>query len=290
MLYQLSHRWFWLLFLSLTACSTTPEFDLTIHESDRGAVYLERMADRSFQAAHPIQINIGILARILTGIRVHDQQGILQEMLAGSAEEYRAFSDDDTSYLAPLLSEALSHAASDQQVAFRVTQTTDSGSPKALRSENNTKTSSFSTGGSLYVHERLLYVRLSQYRRQLESATTTEPQRGLPDTTGLAQRIVTFFPEDARHPDPYQDVKATSATLVIDYEQLTPLSLSPSPGPAEDAIPTSAPGSTDLRSTQPRDTGSTRRDAEIEELRKELQDIKRRLAEQEADRSPQLKP
>jgi hypothetical protein len=276
--------------LSLTACSTTPEFDLTIHESDRGAVYLERMADRSFQAAHPIQINIGVLARILTGIRVHDQQGILQEMLAGRAEEYRAFSDEDVSYLAPLLSEALSHAASDQQVAFRVTQTTDSGSPKALSSENNTKASSFSTGGSLYVHERLLYVTLSHYRRQIESATTTEPQRGFPDTTGLAQRIVTFSPEDARRHDQYRDARATSATLVIDYDRLASLPPSPSAAPVEEAIPTSAPGSTDLRSTQPRDTGSTRRDAEIEALRKELQDIKRRLAEQEADRSPQLKP
>ena len=39
--------------LALSACAAGPELDLTIHESERGAVYVERIPDRSFHAAHP---------------------------------------------------------------------------------------------------------------------------------------------------------------------------------------------------------------------------------------------
>ena len=49
--------------LTLSACATGPELDLTIHESDGGAVYVERIPDRSFRAAHPITLHDGARER-----------------------------------------------------------------------------------------------------------------------------------------------------------------------------------------------------------------------------------
>ena len=40
--------------LAVSACATGPEMDVMIHESERGTVYVERIPDLSFHAAHPI--------------------------------------------------------------------------------------------------------------------------------------------------------------------------------------------------------------------------------------------
>ncbi len=278
-----------LIFLALTACSAWPEVDLTLHESDRGVVYLQRMPDRSLQAAHPIKISANVVSKVLRGVYVRDQQGILQDLLAGKAEEYRVFSDDNVSYLAPLLSEALSQAASDQLVGFRLTQDTDSQSTSTPPSQATTRSSRFSTGGSLYAYGRSLYVTLERYHPPARSTATTGPQRGLPDTSGLAGRAIIFYPEAAKRPDTYREGHSAASTLVIDYERLAALPLLPAaPAPTKPLPATPSNKNHDLRSIQPADTGATPRDLEIQSLRKELEDIKRRLAEQEAEQKNSL--
>ena len=102
--------------LLLTACSTGPELDLMLHESDRGTITLERIPDRSFQAAHPITLAPETVARVLRGILVRNEHGLLQNLMAGKSETHRAFSDDEVAYLAPLLVDGLKRAAADQQV------------------------------------------------------------------------------------------------------------------------------------------------------------------------------
>lgn len=281
---------FYLLLLSLTACSTSPELDLTLHESDRAVVYLQRMPDRSFHAAHPIKISADVVSKVLRGVYIRDQQRILQDLLAGKADEHRVFSDDDVSYLAPLLSEALSQAASDEQVAFRVNQNTDSRSASIRASEPTTNNSHLSAGGLLYAYGRSLYFTMAQYHPLAGSTTTTGPQRGLPDASGLAGREIKFYPEAAKRPETYREGHSVALTLVIDYEHLAALPPLPAAMRPLPAVPSHK--DQDLRSNQPADTGATPRDLEIEALRKELEDIKRRLAEQEAGQknTPQQKP
>jgi hypothetical protein len=106
--------------LVLSACATGPDLDLTLHESDRGTVYVERIPDRSFQAAHPVTVSAETMARVLRGIVVQGGRGVLGKPAVGKPEAVRAFGDDDVEYLAPLLAEGLSRAASDQQVGFYV--------------------------------------------------------------------------------------------------------------------------------------------------------------------------
>ena len=134
--------------LVFSACSTGSELETKIDESPQGAVYLKRITDRSFQAAHPIKIDPGTIALVLSGILIRDSE-------SASPEVRRAFSGSEVGYLAPLISEGLRRAASDQQVGFRV----DRGSPRE------------SPALVLYAYGRSLYVTLIQYRSTNETGT-----------------------------------------------------------------------------------------------------------------------
>ena len=63
--------------LALSACASGSEVDLTIHESERGAVYVERFPDLSFQAAHPITLSADTMARVLRGVVAQENRGVL---------------------------------------------------------------------------------------------------------------------------------------------------------------------------------------------------------------------
>jgi len=262
--------------LALSACATGPELDLTIHESERGAVYVERSADRSFQAAHPVTLSADTMARVLRGVVVKDTGGILGSLVRSKPQTVQVFGNEDVEYLAPLLADGLARAASDQQVGFRIVQVSEPVSPQsgglafcassvrfpgACSSEQP-----LLTGGSLYVYGRSLYLTLTEFRHRLEPGETnskTAPRMSNPN--GLANRTVHFVPESA--------ARSTNATLVINYDLLATM-------PAASYMqPTSA------QPPMPVKGEPTQRNADVDELRKELQDIKKKLAEQEAERS-----
>ena len=262
--------------LALFACATGPELDLTIHESERGAVYLERIADRSFQAAHPITLSADTMARVLRGVVVKDTGGVLGSLVGSKPQTMQVFGNEDVEYLAPLLADGLARAASDQQVGFRIVQVSEPVSPQsgglafcassvrfpgACSSEQP-----LLTEGSLYVYGRSLYLTLTEFRHRLEPGETnskTAPRMSNPN--GLANRTVHFVPESA--------ARSTNATLVINYDLLATM-------PAASYMqPTSA------QPPMPVKGEPTQRNADVDELRKELQDIKKKLAEQEAERS-----
>jgi hypothetical protein len=276
--------------LSLSACATGPDLDLTIHESERGAVYVERFPDLSFQAAHPITLSADTMARVLRGVVVKDSRGVLGNLGAGKPEAVRAFRDEDIEYLAPLLAEGLTRAASDQQVGFQVVQigtpiSSQSVGPvfcwSSVRFPGNCSseqspgpTAAESTKGSLYAYGRSLYLTLTEYRHRTERAETSNmANRRISNPAGLANRTVHFVPESAKRPDSYRTTRSTDATLVIDYDLLA-----------------SMPAASDMRSTAaqpptPAKGEPTQRDTDLDALRKELQDIKKILAEQEAERT-----
>jgi hypothetical protein len=286
--------------LALSACATGPDLDLTIHESERGAVYVERFPDRSFQASHPITLSADTMARVLRGVVVKDGRGFLGNLVAGKPEAVRAFRDEDVEYLAPLLVEGLTRAASDQQVGFRVVQiggpiNSQSVGPvfcwssvrfpgTCLSEQPPGPAAAESIKGSLYAYGRSLYLTLTEYRHPLERGETTNmANRRISNPSGLANRTVHFVPESAKRSDSYRTAHSTDATLVIDYDLLATMPAAPDMRSTAAQPPTSAKGE------------PTQRDTDLDALRKELQDIKRKLAEQEAERtrstpSSSLKP
>ena len=256
-----------LLLIIASACSTGPEHDITLSETDRGAVYLERISDRSFQAAHPITLSTGTIAQVLRGVAVKENRELLGGLILGKPEAIRAFRDEDIQFLAPLLVEGLTRAASDQKVGFRVVQT---GMPWE------------STTGSIYAYERSLYltipwlIPLSRYEGGGQAPPPT----------------ILFFPESAKRPGNDRDERPAESTLVIDYALLAsfsadsgapPLVQIPAGGPAAVTGQTTVPA----QATQTIQVPTQPKERELDDMRKELQDIKRQLAEQEAERAVQ---
>lgn len=234
--------------LALSACGTGPELDVTIHESERGAVYLERVSDRSFHAAHPIVISADTMARVLHGVVVKEKAGLLLKMLGAKPEPVRAFSDEEVEYLAPLLVEGLARAASDQQVGFRIGQTT--------APTESAKGSLYAYGQSLYLTAPWL-IPLSRYGA------------GGPSPAPM----ILFVPESAKRPDSYRDARSTDATLVIDYALVATM---PAVSEMQPIVP---------QAQTPTTGEPTQRDEDLDVLRKELQDIKKKLDDQEAERA-----
>ncbi len=275
--------------LALSACASAPDLDVTIHESTQGAIYLERIPDRSFQASHPITLSADTMARVLRGVVVKDNRGGLANLAASKTEAIRAFRDEDVEYLTPLLVEGLTRAASDQQIGFRVVQASapihsqsvgtiiclsDVRSPGVCESEKSQgATSEESTEGSLYAYGRSLYLTLTAYRHRTEQAeTSTVANRRQLNPAGLGNRTVHFVPESAKRPESYRTVRSTDATLMIDYGLLATMPVAPEIRPTPPHSPT------------PVRSESTQRDTDMDELRKELQGIKKKLAEQEEER------
>ena len=273
--------------LTLSGCATGPDVDEMIKDSPRGSVYLERIADRSFQAAHPIKLDVLTIARILSGVHVRDDHSTLQTFFSGKPDALRAFSDEEVTFLTPLIAEALRRAAPDQQVGFRIAQI---GIPGHAHNTGGGVGSSEppltlhpreSTTGVIHAYGRSLYLTLTEYRLRAEPANTINmANRRLPDDTGLINHTVLFVPEAAKRPDSYLDARSTDKTLVIDYELLATLPASGGSLSSESSPPTGAPPATTKEKGTP-----AKNDGEIEALRKELDEIKRQLAEQDAERA-----
>lgn len=282
--------------LPLGSCASNPELDLVLHESPQGAVYLERIPDHSFQAAHPIRIDQDTITRVLQGILVKENQGLLQNFLAGQSQAIPAFSENEVRYLAPLLAEGLTRAAVDQQIGFRLIRTGSSGAPQSASAGSG---ASHSPGrrlalmekskGFIYAHGRSLYVTVLEYHvRSDRTDSITKANRSQSDHTGLTDRTLSFTPDSARRPDSYRGKNATNTTLVIDYESLAALPASMpeqvlSPNPDKDTVirqaPSVAPDAGKDPSLRLLQEQMNQKNRELEDLRKELQDIRRQMRE-----------
>lgn len=289
------------------ACTTAPSeiVEAILIDSPRGTVFLQRIEDRWFQAAHPLSVSPGLLTHVFRGVQV-------QALPADKTPAVRVFSDEDIEFLSPLISTALSKATKGQLVGFRVLHGTDAGSE--------------TTGGFLYAQGRLLHFILTYYRANAgrrETGAHSEPQFVNP--TGLDRRQIGFIPEAARrsslNEQPGLVNTSPLATLVIDHELLAAHS-EPQPAPVlsqplhpdhtsatrQDARPTlPADGvapSQEMQAAHFEEIRSMKElvikmAAELDALKEDVRTLQRRLAEIDAEAqktkkrksaSPQQKP
>ena len=269
-----------LLCLVGAACSPTGKI---LFDDPRGTVSLQTMSDQSIQASHPINLEPTLLAKILRGIEIQDQEHGFQKYLAGPSSPVPVFSDDQIRFLAPLLAEGLRTAAPDQRIEFRV-QATHKGS---MLESSTTET----TAGSLYAYGRLLYVILSQYRYEpmrtnLNLSDMAYRSRS-PDSSGLLDRVVLFVPSGAQRSDafdPPEGGKPTDRFLAIDYQMLqhapaaaTTVQTAPERERVTSPIREFPTGTS--ASETPAHTTETLAQ-EVETLRKELQSVRKQLDSQ----------
>ena len=264
-----------LLCLICAACGTTAQTGKILFEDPRGTVSLQTMSDRSIQASHPINLEPALLAQILRGLEIQDQERGLQKLLAGPPSLVPVFSDDQVRFLVPLLAEGLRTAAPDQSVEYRV-QTTRQGS--AFES-SSTET----TAGSLYAYGRQLYVTLSQYRydpirTNMNVSSSTNKSRP-PDSSGLRDRTLLFTPRAAQRSDSFDPPTGGASTdrfLAIDYQMLQH-------APAATTTGKTSPIRESPAGTSASEAPSHTTEAlaqEVETLRKELESVQKRLDSQ----------
>ena len=101
-------------------CAATPTIDAPLGLSPLGSVFLERIPDRSFHAAHPIILDATTLRTTLESILVETRVS-MSAPIAEKQRPLRLFADAEVAFLAPLLSNGLRQAAQDQQISFTLT-------------------------------------------------------------------------------------------------------------------------------------------------------------------------
>ena len=272
-----------------SGCANVPEVDTILHKAPKGSVYLERIPERGFKAAHPVTIEEGVIARALSGVRVGERKTTLQTAFSKSPATARAFSDDDIRFLAPFLTVALRQAAPDQQVGFQVhSYPSDlsfaSKSGAGVGSSDpplSNATLLETTSGHLLAQDKWLYLTVSEYKKRPEQPDTINmANRRLPDSTGQAEKELVFEPNvvlKAKEKSGFFS-SAPDSVFVIDYRQLAQL-----PAVTEPASPVSG-----KRATEPGTPPDAKeqdikqikdemkkKDVEIENLKKEMEDIRR---------------
>ncbi|HET9844996.1 MAG TPA: hypothetical protein VFQ02_04570 [Nitrospira sp.] len=131
--------------LIATGCSSTSK----IAQNGRGSVFLEEVMDWTFEASHPAVIDQITILKIMKGVHSSDvQQGSTRMSASGSSKPMRVFSDEDAEFLAPLLAQGLSKAKPEQLVGFRVSSSAGSGSEP--------------TAGSIYVRQDAIHFTVSR--------------------------------------------------------------------------------------------------------------------------------
>jgi hypothetical protein len=276
------------LFTLAQGCAHAPEVDTILYEAPRGSVYLERIPERGFTAAHPLAIEEGLIARTLNGVIVTDRKTALQTAFSKSSAMARAFSDEDIKFLAPYLAQALRQAAVDQQVGFKVFSypsdlSYSSKSGAGVGSSDPLLSNSSlleTTSGHLLAQDRWLYLTVTEYKKRPEQPDTINmANRRLPDATGQGDKELAFEPQEALKPNGKRGLFGGSSdtVFVIDYQRLARMPVGETPLPVSEkrpSEPNAQPGAKeqDIRQIQ---EDMKKKDVEIENLKKEMEDIRR---------------
>ena len=263
-----------------TACGITGPTGTIILDDPRGTVSLQTMSDQSIQANHPINLDPNLMAQLLRGIQIQEQEHGLQKLITSPSAPVPVFSDDQIRFLAPLLAEGLRTATPDQRIEYRV-NATHKGS---VLESSTTET----TAGSLYAYGRQMYVILSQYnynqmRENMSVNDMSNRYRSRQtETSGLEDHILLFTPSAAQRSDSFDPPagwKSTDRFLAVDYQLLQ--QVSPALATTEQTAPRTESVAAPIRespagtSTSGASAQSTEALAqEVEALKKEMQSLK----------------
>lgn len=277
--------------LLIGGCKSAPEVDTMLHEAPKGAIYLERIPNHSFKASHPITLEEHVIARTLRGVKVSETKTAVQAAFSKQQTTVQAFSEEDIKFLAPFLTAALRQAATDQQVGFQVRGYPPDlsfsrrggagvGSSEPLLADS---TLLETTTGHLLAHDRSLYLMVSQYRKRAERADTINmANRRLPDPSGQVDQELRFEPQEAlaqngKKPSLFLG-STPEALFAIDYVRLAELPAAAElPGTATERPASSTTGESKVKDQDIQQIREEmkRKDAEIDTLKKEVEDIRK---------------
>lgn len=255
-----------------TGCSSTSK----IAQNGRGSVFLEEVMDWTFEASHPAVIDQITILKIMKGVHSSNaQQGSMRMSAGGSSKPMRVFSDEDAEFLAPLLAQGLSKAKPEQLVGFRVSSSAGSGSEP--------------TAGSIYVRQDAIHFTVSRGAGPTiflpESAARTEqaPAYATGGKTGVIAHVIDYHML-ARAPMPAAlPVTKTSAAQTAASPVTVPAVMtSATAASAYDGTETGGSVESQIQLRRAKDM-LTKKDTEINMLRKESTWMKRELRERDEE-------
>ena len=248
-----------------TGCSSTSK----VAQSGKGSVFLEEVMDWTFEASHPAVIDQITILKIMKGVHSTNLQGSTRMSAGGSSKPMRVFSDEDAEFLAPLLAQGLSKAKPEQLVGFRVSSSAGSGSEP--------------TAGSIYVRQDAIHFTVSR---------GAGPTLFLPESAARSEQAPTYATGG----------KAGVIAHIIDYHTLArapmPSALPATKASAVQTAPSAVTASAGVTAYEGGENGSavetqvqlrrakdmlTKKDTEINMLRKESTWMKRELRERDEE-------
>lgn len=269
------------------ACSLGTATTGSQHRAPQATVYYEEVADWSFEAAHPAELDPSAIKSVLSGLHVDDRS--VQGRSADGGKPMRVFSDEDVQYLAPLLAHALSQAQPEYVVAFRLSSSAGSGSEP--------------TAGTLYVLDQQLHLTLTSYQGRLGQSETSwfGPSSGaktvhfIPEAAGrlvkaaptvaLGQRdLLTIAVDYTRLGKPAVPSSAERVASTAEHEKKRPERILLASAESDSQVKSDAPsvsvpdaGSRTEDELKAAQQAMARKDAKIDQLRRDLESMRRQL-------------
>ncbi|TKB58833.1 MAG: hypothetical protein E8D49_10570 [Nitrospira sp.] len=260
--------------LVISGCASGTE--TTLSQNTKGTVYLEEVANWSFDASHPAVIDQQTITKIVKGLYRKDDMGKSSGMPVGGSKPMRIFSDEDAEYLSPLLAQGLSKAKPAQLVGFNISSSAGSGSEPIT--------------GSIYVQKGSIYVTIEEGAAQTgfmpESVARTEPAPAhiAGDAPGAMTMIIDYHAlAKTPMPEAMPTAKASSSTTIASMAASTPanaqaISASAGQEVAQDEF--LAQKLSDLKVAK---EALAKKNSEIAMLRKESQWMKRELRDRDEE-------
>jgi hypothetical protein len=100
-------------------CSWTPEIETVLYDSPVCTIALETSHAFKIQPLHPISIQDSLMRKYLEALSIHQEKGMLQQLLITAPPSTPAFSPAQVDFLAPHLSKALANATPEEIVNFK---------------------------------------------------------------------------------------------------------------------------------------------------------------------------
>jgi hypothetical protein len=201
------------------------------------------------------------MLQVLQGLRVQEQKSTLAKLITGDVPPAPAFSQDQILYLAPILTSAFSQATAEEQVTFLLT--------------NNSSNEITHTEGALFIEDSFLYLSISQYR-----TPSTQPALLSKPTSSFnrpKEWELKFYPISALRNQTDRVRVSNDDTILnmlhIDFNRLAQPAESNEAQSLESTISNPAISGSSIN--------NTRKQEEIDALKKEVEDLKESLRGQD---------
>jgi hypothetical protein len=263
---------------SLSSCAGAPP-PILVHEGAYDVVMLEPRSHEA-QPRHPVSIESGVMAAVLRGLYIEQDERLLQRLLAGRTPPVAVFPDEESVVIARYLVQALAQATSAQQVSIRF---------KAPRSQGEEKTQAV-----LYCASPYLYFTLQQFDDGHSHDSDTKPGRQLPNSDQGSRRLVFHSPANESHlverSSPmslrinYVELeRALSLRAAADEVSKAPLSSSSLTPAAPAAASEGREPSQGAPQTSSLNELIVRKDLEIESLKEDIRTLRHALEKQQSE-------